>query len=335
MCWHGCCGAARRTLTAAAVAGSGAVIIDEVDLVLHPMTSELNFPLGVRSPLHLRPKRWLLPMHMLDLVFVTCDTMAAQPKDLGTPKWCEDIDARFTGVTGGSVHVRELMQIIAVGSDRKKASVPSAGATGGFYLVSKEFFTCEVSLGSGKKSMLNVMAEWTAKLLVMENVHQSIVGQDLRFDEIVLCVSCLGLRPSHFLCFISFHFLSVEHSGILSERRCGLNLASHGGIARVCRYLATPTSRLRSKPGLTEMLARFAKTNTHSEREFTHEQCQLMVLAHNWLHIYLPHCLSKIYRVSYGLMTEAVSTRINSCLCLLFPIFQHLVQFSSFIGALQ
>jgi hypothetical protein len=53
------------------------------------------------------------------------------------------------------------------------------------------------------------------------------------------------------------------------------------------------------------MLARFGKTG--DEREFTHEQMQLLVLAHNWLHIYLPHCLSKIYRVSYGLMTETVS----------------------------
>lgn len=124
-------------------------------------------------------------MHMLDLVFVTCDTLAARPNNLGTPRWCEDIDSRFADVNNGHSHVRELMQIITIGVERKKASVPSAGAAGGFYLVSKDFFTCTVSLGSKRKSMLDVMSEWTAKLLVMENVHQSISGQDLRFEEIV------------------------------------------------------------------------------------------------------------------------------------------------------
>ena len=68
--------------------------MDEVDLILHPMKSELNFPigmiteifiviiarryyficrLGAKEELDLSPLRWLLPIHLLDAIFY-CDT---------------------------------------------------------------------------------------------------------------------------------------------------------------------------------------------------------------------------------------------------------------------
>ena len=47
-------------------------VIDEVDIVLHPLKSELNWPLGGKVPLDfttdkdLPGMRWLLPFHALD-----------------------------------------------------------------------------------------------------------------------------------------------------------------------------------------------------------------------------------------------------------------------------
>lgn len=38
-------------------------------MILHPMKSELNFPVGPRLALDFSPQRWLLPMHLLDAVF--------------------------------------------------------------------------------------------------------------------------------------------------------------------------------------------------------------------------------------------------------------------------
>lgn len=54
--------------TEAPVAGpnGGVLIIDEVDVVLHPLTSELNFPIGSKKALEPRPERWDLPMFLLD-----------------------------------------------------------------------------------------------------------------------------------------------------------------------------------------------------------------------------------------------------------------------------
>ena len=47
----------------------GAVaVIDEVDVVLHPLRSELNWPLGDRHALDFAPLRWELPAYLIDAV---------------------------------------------------------------------------------------------------------------------------------------------------------------------------------------------------------------------------------------------------------------------------
>jgi hypothetical protein len=47
----------------------GVLIMDEVDLILHPMKSELNFPIGAKYDLDFSPQRWQLPIHILDAIF--------------------------------------------------------------------------------------------------------------------------------------------------------------------------------------------------------------------------------------------------------------------------
>ena len=49
----------------------GAMLLDEVDLLLHPLKSELNFPVGERRPLDGADagERWSLPMALVDAVF--------------------------------------------------------------------------------------------------------------------------------------------------------------------------------------------------------------------------------------------------------------------------
>lgn len=49
------------------------VIMDEVDLILHPLKSELNFPIGPRQPLQLGSRRWQLPIFLLDAFHSACD----------------------------------------------------------------------------------------------------------------------------------------------------------------------------------------------------------------------------------------------------------------------
>lgn len=48
---------------------AGVVLLDEVDVLLHPLHSELNFPIGNKFPLKPAPLRWELPMHIFLAVF--------------------------------------------------------------------------------------------------------------------------------------------------------------------------------------------------------------------------------------------------------------------------
>ena len=58
-------------------------VVDEVDLVFHPLRSELNRPLGDRLHLDFAPTRWALPMHMLAafLAAAAAATSADPPPD--------------------------------------------------------------------------------------------------------------------------------------------------------------------------------------------------------------------------------------------------------------
>jgi len=48
----------------------GIALLDEVDLLLHPLKSELNYPVGNdKIPLFLQPLRWQLAMHVFDPLF--------------------------------------------------------------------------------------------------------------------------------------------------------------------------------------------------------------------------------------------------------------------------
>ena len=49
----------------------GVALIDEVDLVLHPLKSELNFPIGDKFELDMsgQGERWALPIHLFDALF--------------------------------------------------------------------------------------------------------------------------------------------------------------------------------------------------------------------------------------------------------------------------
>jgi len=51
------------------VFNNGVLMMDEVDLILHPLKSELNFPIGAKHPLDFNPLRWKLPIHLLDAIF--------------------------------------------------------------------------------------------------------------------------------------------------------------------------------------------------------------------------------------------------------------------------
>ncbi|RLN51178.1 hypothetical protein BBJ28_00003521 [Nothophytophthora sp. Chile5] len=55
----------------------GILIMDEVDVLLHPLRSELNFPIGNKFPIDLAANRWELPIHLIDAVLASPKTSAS------------------------------------------------------------------------------------------------------------------------------------------------------------------------------------------------------------------------------------------------------------------
>ncbi|GMF19344.1 unnamed protein product [Phytophthora fragariaefolia] len=47
---------------------NGILIMDEVDVLLHPLRSELNFPIGNKFPIDLAANRWELPIYLIDAI---------------------------------------------------------------------------------------------------------------------------------------------------------------------------------------------------------------------------------------------------------------------------
>ncbi|TDH74318.1 hypothetical protein CCR75_003035 [Bremia lactucae] len=47
---------------------NGILIMDEVDVLLHPLRSELNFPIGTKIPIDLAANRWELPIYLIDAI---------------------------------------------------------------------------------------------------------------------------------------------------------------------------------------------------------------------------------------------------------------------------
>lgn len=54
----------------------GILIMDEVDVLLHPLRSELNFPIGNKFPIDLAANRWELPIHLIDAVLADAKHLA-------------------------------------------------------------------------------------------------------------------------------------------------------------------------------------------------------------------------------------------------------------------
>ena len=48
---------------------NGILIMDEVDVLLHPLRSELNFPIGHKNAIDMAGLRWDLPIHLINAIF--------------------------------------------------------------------------------------------------------------------------------------------------------------------------------------------------------------------------------------------------------------------------
>jgi hypothetical protein len=88
----------------------GVMLLDEVDLILHPLKSELNFPIGDKFDLDgsEEGERWNLPIHLLDAVYFSQTGKVSSFEQRGV---ASDILKRFAAVVQAGVAGRHLQRL--------------------------------------------------------------------------------------------------------------------------------------------------------------------------------------------------------------------------------
>ena len=121
----------------------GVMLLDEVDLLLHPLKSELNFPCGEKFDLDAAEcgERWGLPIHLIDALFFSATGTISVYEQQGT----------------ALALLRQLASRIQEGFDKKALQrLPH------LTLLNKEFYHAR---------MKPVLAEWSYLWLQMQHLH--------------------------------------------------------------------------------------------------------------------------------------------------------------------
>jgi hypothetical protein len=87
---------------------SGIALLDEVDTLMHPLRSELNYPTGAKEDLPLAPTRWTLPLVLLEAVLV------AHARSCGTHR-SDAVLVRALGASSAQAVLSRLTESVARG----------------------------------------------------------------------------------------------------------------------------------------------------------------------------------------------------------------------------
>ena len=221
---------------------SGVLIMDEVDLLLHPLKSELNFPIGAKLPLDFTPERWNLAIHLIDAVFYVDR---------------KRLSVGFQQSSRAYSILRELETVIEQGySMRALQKSPH------LVLLNEDWY---------KSDMLPVMAQWA---------HLWIEANNLS-----------GLSSAEIMAYITRDTSMLEVQQVFRS-----STLSDDGI------VTDPTSRRQEDALKSELLKRLYDK---ASKTLDGKAFKMLNIATDWLHTFLPHCLSKIDRVSFGLLSMA------------------------------
>ena len=223
----------------------GCLIMDEVDLLLHPLKSELNFPIGERQPLDFSPERWTCAIHALDAVFYS------ERRSMSVPFH-----------QSGRAHkiLQQLQRVIEEGYEQRALQ-----RSPHLVLLNVEWYHAE---------MKPMMAQWM--MLWLEANH------------------CAGISTDQIQAYITSDGTPVlAHD--YSQRQGGR------GAGLAPEQLAAADAA--AGPDATDEARALRRLHAYCEAHIDTKAFKMLNLAAEWLRTYLPHCLQKIDRVSFGLLS--------------------------------
>lgn len=157
---------------------SSAALLDEVDLILHPLKSELNWPLGAKFPLDFTHspgtgsvgRRWLAPYHILDAFFYCAHFMTRTARAVSAMERSNSDTFRNSGISVDefteSREARDKLEAVRDAVERGVA-LKLVQTAPHFVLLSRSFYATELK---------PPLARWT--LLYLRNAGLRGVDDD-------------------------------------------------------------------------------------------------------------------------------------------------------------
>ncbi|KOO34742.1 nxn protein, partial [Chrysochromulina tobinii] len=225
---------------------SGCLVMDEVDLLLHPLRSELNFPLDDKLKLDLSPERWACAIHALDAIF-TFD---------GSP-----MSVNFKDSNKAHRILEQLRAVIQRGLDPE---VKALQLKPHLVLLNVEWY---------HELLKPIMAQWMQ--LWLESQHVAGMSREQQMEYIMADWTLL-------------------EAGIDSK-------TMEPTEAKKCKEGDPATDAVYALYQLTRETT--ISTDGTVTPRVNAKALKLLNIVSEWLRTFLPHCLQKIDRVSFGLLS--------------------------------
>lgn len=274
----------------------GVLLMDEVDVLLHPLRSELNFPIGEKDAIDMSGPRWALPIHLLDLL---CSFHSTE---------------RRTRMPSGYVlhSVREYQKshetrrkdLLRQQAFHAKCTQKNGGGGGGAAQAPHAVAFLPTH-GEAAEDLTDVYHEVVRAFhtALLQGVRQHslqrephLVLLDLRFYEDAL----LPLWITWAQLWVLDALQGYLHKQVLPCRAPWDRFDSMRSATLSFFYHSDRLSATNEK----EVCQLLEVTPAYG--------IQLLNLAHDWLHRLLPHVLGKINRVHYGLLQPSDLQRFST-----------------------
>ena len=288
----------------------------QVDVLLHPLKSELNYPVDLKSPIDLSPARWDLPAHVLAAVFPRDHAKAQDPAELWVTAerrcgFTRDTVAAQLSATielGKSTHrMQRNPHLVLLDTDfynvRLKPKVAMWTLLWMHRAMTEELsqfgLTNDVLLcymiGYAKLYRIRQRTAVVEELLIMlQKLEASSVAERL--------VEALGSLPAE-----------RASDAAVDDADCCADVAAFTKAAKIAREFVIRDEEVVSV--LSEFVAHAQNESLHAAKQALQAACaseerlpqktmKLLNLSAGWCQQFLPHVLGKIDRVTFGLLGE-------------------------------
>ena len=214
----------------------GVLLLDEVDLILHPLKSELNWPLGIKEPLDFTQSkmgkglRWEIPWHLLDAIFYAKE---------------KRMTVAFNDSREALLILDQISGIIRRGVDEKKFQ-----HTPHLVLLDKSFYHRELKPLMARWQLLYLRHKRLPKVDDQQLLSYMINGPDADKqvasavsvalgDDFMKMINISQVLIRHFVPFVLSKIDRVQY-GLLTKEDLDLSLEFDSNISLARRLAAIP-----------------------------------------------------------------------------------------------